>query len=87
MDVYSLSFWKILGMISLIGLIIFWKKRNAVWGGFTLGLIVGVIVSFVNFTIGKSFQFKIIGKGIIIGILFGIIVEFLGMISKKISSR
>ncbi|WP_149208063.1 hypothetical protein [Flavobacterium johnsoniae] len=87
MDVYSLSFWKILGMISLIGLIIFWKKRNAVWGGFTLGLIVGVIISFVNFIIGKSFQFKIIGKGIIIGILFGIIVEFLGMISKKISSR
>ena len=35
--------WKILGITSLLLLIIFWRSRNAVWGGLTIGAIIGII--------------------------------------------
>jgi hypothetical protein len=78
--------WYILGIIALIFLIFnFWQGRNAVWGGFTLGIIGGIIVAIISVLFGNDFDFSIIWKGMIVGTLIGVIAELLGIISDKFS--
>jgi hypothetical protein len=47
--------WYTLGIIALVLLVIYWKGRNAVWGGLTLGVIVGIVVTIISDVIGNSF--------------------------------
>ena len=42
--------WIILGLTALTLLAVYWGDKNAVWGGFTIGIIVGfIIIFFVEF--------------------------------------
>lgn len=69
--------WTILGVLSIILLIDYFRTKNAVWGGFTGGIIVGIIINIF----GKGFSWFTIGKAAIIGTLIGFAAELLGKIA------
>ena len=73
--------WIVLAVVAAISLIVFFMRGpNAVWGGATLGLIVGFIVALV----GDGFDWSIIWKGIVVGTLFGVVAELLAEASKRL---
>jgi len=73
--------WKILGITAVILLIVSWHKHNAVWGGLTLGAIAGSIIAIFFLLTGDRFDWYIIGKGAILGPLFGFTTETPGKVS------
>lgn len=73
--------WKILGIITVVLLIGFWRRRNAVWGGFTAGIVIGLIVAIVFVFQNKVFDWFIVGKAAVSGTMVGFIAELLGKIS------
>lgn len=75
--------WTILSIIAAIFLIIYWRGPNAVWGGITFGLIGGLIFAIIFWVLGSGFQLLTIGKGIVVGILGGVVAEQLGKLSRK----
>ncbi|MCK5050441.1 MAG: hypothetical protein KAS53_01785 [Candidatus Cloacimonetes bacterium] len=77
----DLGIWEILGIISIISLIVSWRKRNAIWGGLTFGAFIGLIIAIFYVFSGNGFNWKIIAKGSIIGILLGVFAELLGKIA------
>jgi len=81
------TFWKILGIVALVMLIIFWRKRGAIWGGMTLGVIVALIIVVVFVFRGNGFDWRIIGKGAILGTFAGLIAELIGRVSDKIKKK
>ena len=83
----NFDIWKILGAISVILLIIFWRKRNAVWGGLTLGVITGFIAAVYFFLWGSGFDRYLIGKFAVVGTLLGSIAELLGKVSDHLKKR
>lgn len=68
--------WTILSVISLILLAIYWNSRNAVWGGLTLGIIVGVL-----WKIFDGIDWYVIVKVTTVGTLLGFGAELLGILS------
>jgi thiamine transporter ThiT len=69
--------WKILTIIASVALVVsFFKKQNAIWGGATIGLVLGIIITIFN-----KFNWSITYKAIVIGILVGLVADLLGMIS------
>jgi len=76
-------FWIILGIVSVILLIVFWRNKNAVWGGLTLGFIVGLIIALTYLFKGNGFSYMILIKGAILGVIAGSIAELLGLVGKK----
>ena len=75
--------WNILGTIAVVLFTIsFWSGRNAVWGGLTSGLIVGLLISTYGLVGGTGFSWSIVGKSAIVGVLFGLGAEMLSMLSK-----
>ena len=83
----SINIWTILGVIAIILLIIFWKKRNAVWGGLTIGIVIGAIIAVVHLIKGSGFSWFIVGKGAVLGTIAGSAAELLGMISNFIKKN
>ena len=79
--------WIILGIVTIVLLIVFWRKRNAVWGSLTIGIIVGFIITIVSVFKGSSFDWYVIGKGAILGAIIGFIAELLGMVGDYIKRR
>ena len=71
--------WNIFGIIAVISLLVFWRKRGAVWGGLTIGAFAGLMVSVVNLLRGNEFIWISIGKGAILGSIAGLLAELLGM--------
>jgi len=66
--------WIILSVIAVILLAVYWKNRNAVWGGLTLGIIIGVLWKIFGGT-----DWYIVIKVATIGTLIGFGAELLGM--------
>jgi hypothetical protein len=87
MTLTNFGIWEILSIISAIGIIIFWRSKNAVWGGLTIGAVIGVIVALIYLFMGDGFIWKIVGKGIVIGTIFGIISQVLGSISDRLKKN
>ena len=77
-----LNIWTILGVASVVLLFVYWGRRNAVWGGFTIGIIVGLMVALF-----AGFNWWIIAKGAISGTIVGFGAELLGKISDSIKNR
>ena len=79
--------WEIFGIITVVLLIIYWRKRNAVWGGFTIGIIIGLIVSIFYLFQGNGFDWLIISKGAILGAMIGFVAKLLGNASDFIKNK
>lgn len=79
----SINVWTVLSILVVVLLIKYFGKRNAVWGGFTMGTIIGFIISLFYIFKGDGFIWTIIGKGSVIGSLAGFMTELLGKISNK----
>lgn len=85
-----ISVWTILGIVSIILLIIYWGGfgpkfgPSAVWGGLTLGLIIGFIVAIFYLFKGNGFNWFIVIKGVMLGVMLGFIAELLGMVSDSV---
>ena len=67
--------WTVLVVIAAISMLVFWRGPNAVWGGITFGAIGGFIVAVISALSGSGFHWTTIGKGMIIGILVGLVFE------------
>jgi len=78
-----LNIWTVLGALSIILLIKYWGKKNALWGGLTMGVIISLLVAIFYLIKGDGFGWLIIGKGAIIGTIAGFLAELLGMVSDK----
>lgn len=78
--------WKILGIVAVVLLIVFFfcPRRNAVWGGLTSGVIIGLIVTIIFVLKGNGFGWYVIGKCAISGIIIGFVVELVGAVSDLI---
>lgn len=74
-----ISIWTI---VSVILLAIYWRGKNAVWGGFTIGIIIGSVLALFN-----GFDWGFIGKGAVSGILIGFGSELLGKVSDMVRDR
>lgn len=75
--------WKVLGVIAAILLIInFRKGQNSVWGGLSLGVIVGLIIAVVLAFMGNGFNWLVILKTITIGTIVGFLADLLGKVPK-----
>lgn len=72
----NFSIWIILGIVTVILLMFFWRTRNAVWGGFTIGIIIGLIVALFS-----GFDWYMVVKGAISGTIVGFGAELLGKFS------
>lgn len=81
-----INIWTILGIASIFLLIICFKKfgPNSIWGGLTLGIIIGFIIAIISAIKGAGFNWYIIGKVAIIGTLSGFGAELLGIIGTKL---
>ena len=74
----NFDIWQILGVITIVLLAVFWKKKNVVWGGLTLGVIMGIIITVFSVFKGSGFDWYIIGKSAILGTILGFVAELLG---------
>lgn len=83
----NINTWVISGVVMVILLIIFWRKRSAVWGGFTAGIIIGIIIALFYLLKGNIFDWFIIGKSAIVGTILGFIAELFGMISDFVRKK
>ncbi|MBI2463078.1 MAG: hypothetical protein HYV65_02480 [Candidatus Spechtbacteria bacterium] len=83
----NLDIWKILGTITVVLVVVFWRKKNAVWGGLTIGAIVGLILATFFVFRGGGFNWYTIGKGAISGAILGFGAELLGTASDFIKKR
>lgn len=77
----NFNIWTALGIIIIILLVIYWRKRSAVWGGLTIGIILGLIIAIFYLFKGRGFSWSVIGKGAVLGTMIGFIAELLGEIS------
>lgn len=73
-----LNIWIILGAVSVVLLFIYWGGRNAVWGGLTIGAIIGAVIALFS-----GFEWFVIAKSAITGTLIGFGAELLGKVSDK----
>lgn len=76
------TIWIILGVISLILLAFYWRTRNAVWGGLTAGLIIGILWKFIGGT-----DWYIVIKVATVATLLGFGAELLGMLSDYLKRK
>lgn len=87
MTVTNFGIWETLAIISAIGLFAFRRGKNAVWGGLTIGAIVGLVIAIIYFFKGDGFIWRIVGKAIVIGTLAGIAAQLLGIISDRLKKK
>lgn len=82
-----INIWIPLGILAAILLVVFWRIRNAVWGGLTLGIVAGFIATVVLALKGQGFDWSVVGKFTVTGTLVGFIAELLGKISDYLRKR
>lgn len=77
-----MNIWTILVIITLILLAIYWNNRNAVWGGLTLGIVIGILWKFVGGT-----DWYIVVKVATVAALLGFGAELLGLLSDHLKEN
>lgn len=75
--------WQILGILTVILLAVFWRNRNAVWGGLAGGVIIGLLTALFFAFRGDGFDWYILAKGAVVGTIVGFLAELLGKLSDK----
>jgi len=76
------TIWIILSIASLVLLAIYWNTRNAVWGGLTAGIIIGVLWKFIGGT-----DWYIVIRVATVATLLGFGAELLGMLSDYLKKK
>lgn len=71
----------ILAIIAGVLLLLHWKGPNAVWGGATLGAIVGLIIALVTGDWG------LMALSFAVGTFAGTVFEWIGRIANKLRQR
>jgi hypothetical protein len=80
--------WIFLGILSVILLVIYFRKsKNSVWGGLTIGIPVGLVLTIIGFFKGNGFNWLIIVRVAIITTLLGFIADLLGSLSDLIKKK
>lgn len=76
--------WIVLTAISVACLFRYRRGPNAVWGGATIGTIVGLVIAASS---GTGFLWSAVGKSIVIGILLGLGTELVWRLSVQTDRR
>jgi len=71
--------WHILYGLSGVLLLLFWDSRNAVWGGATLGFLIGLGIAFF----AEGFDWWTVAKSATIAVLIGAATEGLSAIGRR----
>jgi len=76
--------WTTLSLVALILLAKYWygTRKNAVWGGFTIGILIGVLWKFIGGT-----DWYIVIKVASVSTLLGFAAELLGIISDHLKKK
>jgi len=75
--------WTFLSILAIGALAVsFWLRKNAIWGGATIGLFIGLAIALF-----KGFHFYIFQRAIIIGALVGFGAEALGLLADYLKSK
>lgn len=77
--------WNVITILAVVALLLSFKKgRNSVWGGFTLGIILGLVIAVIYFFKENTFNWSIIKRTIAICVLVGFFFDiFYRLISGK----
>lgn len=67
-----MGLWHYLTIVAGVTLLLFWKRRSAAWGGMTFGIIIGLVIAIFS---DGSFSWYVVGKSMVIGTLFGGLLE------------
>ena len=79
----ELSTWNLLGIVAIVGLVIFYKK-GAAWGGLTLGAIVGCSIALYYMIKGDvAFNTLYVKHAAIVGALAGIVISLVQRLRNK----
>lgn len=78
----SITGWTILAVLAVIAITVFYQKAR-VWGGLSLGIVIGVIIGFIYLFEGNKFAWEMIVKAAIIGALAGAVAEWLSIYLKQ----
>jgi hypothetical protein len=79
-----MDIWNILGIVaSIVLLASFAMGKNAIWGTFTLGIIVCIVWAIVNAVSGDSLNWLLFKKIAIVSILIGALLEVPRLLKKK----
>jgi hypothetical protein len=70
--------WTTLSIIAIIGLVLFWRGMNPVWGSLTLGFIGGLIAATVYFFMDRVFLWSIVGKWCVVCV----VIAFAGELAR-----
>ncbi len=79
--------WLAGAVATVILLIVYWKSKNAVWGGLSYGIVFGLIWAIGTALFGDGFNFSYVGKAIVVGVIIGFLAEMLGKFSKSKKSE
>jgi hypothetical protein len=75
--------WVILAVAAVIALLVFFAMGpNAVWGGATIGIVVGVLWKLIGRT-----NWNVAIKVVVVGILLGVGAELVGRIANRLGGR
>ncbi len=73
--------WWIVSAVGIAALRRYFPRgKNAVWGGATLGLFIGIVVAIIR----PGFEWSVIGHAIVIGAAIGLLFDGLGEISGRL---
>jgi len=72
------NIWLVLGIVAFVSLIIYWSKRGAVWGGLTLGIVLGFFVAIYFLITGRGFSWISWVRCAIVATLVGVLADWLG---------
>lgn len=78
-----LSVWNILGVAGIVLLIIFWGKKNAVWGGLMMGVILGILIALGFLFKNSQFDWILVQKITTILVWLGFFSEMLGKFADR----
>jgi hypothetical protein len=82
----SVTIWTVLSLVAAVGLILFWRGPNAIWGATTFGLIGGLIAASVYRFTGKGFHWSTVGKWLVVSALVGFATELFWRITRRNSN-
>ena len=71
----------IMVVVAIILLVLHWKGPNAVWGGATLGVIVGLIAALI------TGDWSLLASILFVGTIGGVIFEWVGRLANRLRQK